>query len=44
MRADARDSGDLSPVTYGAAGEMQHAAWMPIPHLLPGETPSDLNH
>lgn len=44
MCADAWDSGDLSAVTYGMAGEMEHAACLPIPHLLLGEAPSDLNH
>lgn len=44
MCADAWDSGDLSAVTYGIAGEMERAACLPIPHLLVGEAPSDLNH
>lgn len=37
MCADAWDSGDLSAVTYGIAGEMERAARSPIPHLLVGE-------
>ncbi len=44
MCADAWDSEDLSAVTYGMAGEMERAAFSPIPHLLLGEAPSDLNH
>lgn len=37
MCADAWDSGDLSAVTYGIAGEMERVAYSPIPHLLVGE-------
>lgn len=44
MCADAWDSGDLSSVTYAIAGEMEHAARFPIPHLLVAEAPSNLNH
>lgn len=44
MCADAWDSGDLSSVTYGVAGEMERVARLPIPHLLVAKAPSDLSH
>lgn len=44
MCADACGSWDLSGVTYGKASEMEDAAYLPIPHLLLDEAPSDLNH